>query len=157
MELCSEIIQLIVHTRRSVDQLANKYHNGGNWGAFLTGYCGIASRFLISLARRNGIHNMRLVCGAFNKATHCWVEYENFCIDITISQFEGFHSKAYRICMTDSDFYRSHYMPKIFGSSAVKHQKHWEQGQNYESCASILWRIHRKNYIRDYNGQIFQI
>ena len=156
MILSTEIIELIVHARKSLDILVRKYHNGGNWGDGVAGYCGIASRFLISLARRNGVYNMRLVCGLFDNMTHCWVECGDFCIDITISQFKGFKDKAYRICKIDSDFYNAHYLPEMIGTPAVKYQKQWEQGQDYESYASTLWRIHKKNYIREYNGMVFR-
>ena len=152
MTLCNEMMQLIIHARRSVERLADEYHD---WGPNLAGYCGIASRFLINLGKRNGIHNMRLVCGTFDDNTHCWVEYDGFCLDITITQFNGFQNKAYRICMIDSDFYREHYMPAIIGHSAVKQQKQWELGQDYESCATILWQIHKRNYINECNGLLF--
>lgn len=157
MIIDDKVIQLTVHVRRSLEKLARE-HGGGYWGSGLTGYCGIASRFLINLAKRNGIYNMRLVCGFFNDrafhepSTHCWIEYNDFCIDLTISQFSEFHNKAYRICLIDSDFYRLHYTPEMIGSIAVKYQKQWENGQNYESCANSLWRIHKKHYIKDYNG-----
>lgn len=156
MSLSSEIIQLIVHARISVKELSDKYHNGGSWGHGLTGYCGIASRFMISLARRNGIYGMRLVCGTFDGMTHCWVEYNGFCIDLTITQFSGFQHKAYRISTVNGDFYRTHYTPAMIGCSAMRHQKQWEHGQNYESCATILWHIHKKNFIKEYNGVLFQ-
>lgn len=158
MALSNKIIQLISHARESVDELANKHHNGGFWGDGLAGYCGVASRFLISLARRNGIHNMHLVCGSFNDkkysspSTHCWVIYGKFCIDITISQFDGFKDKKYRICTTDSVFYRTHYIPELAGAPAVRCQKQWEEGQNYEKHSPFLWQIHKHNYIREYNG-----
>lgn len=160
MPLCDKTIRLIRHSRKTIEELAESYHDGGNWGDGLAGYCGIASRFLIGLAKRNGIYGMRLVCGTFNDpaweepVTHCWIEYKEFCIDLTISQFSEFHNKPYRICLLDSDFYRSHYLSELSGSNAVKHQKQFEDGQNYESCSSILWRIHKKNYRGEYEGLI---
>lgn len=150
------MMQLIIHARRSVEELVRRYHGGGNWGNGPAGYCGIASRFLINLARRNGIYNIRLICGTFDGMTHCWIEDGAFCIDLTIAQFKGFESKVYRICMIDSDFYRSHYVPEMSGSLAVKYQKQWEHGQNYESYSGILWKIHKKNYIMEYNGLAFK-
>jgi len=156
MTLSNEIIQLIVHARKSVEELADKYHDGGNWGDNLTGYCGIASRFFINLAKRNGIYNMRLVCGTFDGMTHCWVKYGDFCIDLTISQFNGFQNRRYRICKIDSDFYRTYYLPEMTGSSAVKYQKQWEDGQNYGACSNLLWQIHKSKYIREYNGLVLR-
>ncbi len=149
--LSNEVMNLILHARKSLEELI-KYHNGGLWGNGLAGYCGIASRFLINLAKRNHIYGFELVCGTFDGMTHCWVQYNNYCIDLTISQFEGFENKAYRVCLINSDFYRSHYNPDMIGSSAVRYQKLWEHGQSYESFASILWRFHRKNYAREFYG-----
>lgn len=164
--LSNEILELIIHTRKSVEELAIVYHDGGMWGDGLAGYCGIASRFLISLFRRNGIHNARLICGTFgtvesdgafrpSQLTHCWVEYGDFCIDVTISQFAGFEKKKYRICKKDSEFYYTHYFPELVGSTAVKYQKQWDE-QSYESCSSILWRIHKVNYVKEYNGLVLR-
>lgn len=155
MTLPSKIIELIVHARKTVGDLAEKYHGGGAWGNGLTGYCGIASRFLISLARRNGIYNMRLIAGSFDGKTHCWVEYGDFCIDLTISQFNGFENTPYRICYRSYEFYKYYYKPEVIGSAAVQYQKKWDLGQSYESCSSLLWRIHKANYIREYNGKLF--
>lgn len=166
--LPNEILELIIHTRKSIEELANTYHDGGRWGEGLAGYCGIASRFFISLLRRNGIYNARLVCGSFGttevdgifypnlELPHCWVEFGEFCIDITISQFDGFENKKYRICKKGSEFYSSHYFPQLAGTSAVKHQRQWELGQDYESCSSLLWRIHKSKYIKDYNGLVLR-
>lgn len=156
MSLDKNIITLVEHARHSVEELAYKYHDGGAWGPDLAGYCGIASRFFISLARRNNIYNTRLICGLFDGMTHCWIEYGDFCIDITISQFAGYKNRRYRIFKIDSDFYRAHYTPEIIGTAAVRHQKQWELGQNYESCSSLLWRIHKAKYIKEYNGLLLR-
>lgn len=144
--LDNNVIEIIRHTRKILNKLVNDYHNGGYWGSYygdVTGYCGIASRFLINVAKRNGIRDMELVCGAFNNITHCWVEYNNFCIDITISQFPEFKNQPYRICEIDSEFYNSHYFIEVKGFAATKEQKKWGAGQNYEYCARILWDIDR--------------
>lgn len=159
MSISANIIQLISHTRKTVEELANTYHQGGAWGDNgLPGYCGIASRFLIALFRRNGIHDARLVCGFFHtqneQSTHCWVEYDKFCIDLTISQFD--FDIPFRICLVGDAFYRKHYRREMIGSKAVILQKEWDDGQNYESCASLLWRIHKTNYIREYNGLVLR-
>lgn len=156
MQLSSKIIQLITHARESVEELASTYHKGGAWGEGLAGYCGIASRFLIALARRNNIYGMRLICGTFGHITHCWVEYNGYCIDLTISQFEGFEDKKYKICRVNDMFYITNYFPEIIGTNAVRYQKQWELGQNYESCSGLLWRIHKSNYIREYNGLLLR-
>lgn len=162
MSISPQIIQLVSHARESVEELAATYHNGGTWGDDLTGYCGIASRFLIALARRNNIYGMRLVCGTFghiaddtHDGTHCWVEYDGFCIDLTISQF-GFPKKKYKICLITDKFYLANYFPEMAGTHAVKFQKQWELGQNYESCSSLLWRIHKANYVKEYNGLVLR-
>lgn len=144
MQLSNEIIQLIVYTRRVVEALA-KQHNHP-WGDYLTGYCGIASRFFISLAERNHIYNMRLVCGTFMDMTHCWVEYNGFCIDITISQFNSFQHKKYKICRLGAPFYTNHYVPEMIGIAAIKRQKQWQQGQAYENCSDKLWCIYQSKY-----------
>jgi hypothetical protein len=120
------------------------------------GYCGIASRFLISLAQRNHIYGMRLVCGLFNTTTHCWVEYEGFCIDTTISQFSGFEDLKYKVCRVKDDFYNTYYYPHLIGTKAARHQRRWELGQAYESYSSLLWKIHKKRYIKEYNGILFR-
>lgn len=156
MALSAEIIQLIAHARKSVEELADTHHNGGAWGEGLTGYCGIASRFLISLARRNNVYGMRLMCGTFGHITHCWVEYNNFYIDLTISQFEGFSQKKYKVGCISDRFYLYNYFPQISGAKAARYQKQWELNQNYESCSGLLWRIHKNNYIREYNGLILR-
>lgn len=160
--LSAELIALCQHAHDSVEELAFKYHDGGLWGLYLNGYCGIASRFLVNLAKRNGIFDMRLVCGGFcdltvNEedqivTTHCWIEYNGFCIDLTISQFDSFNTKKISICSIGDEFYNSHYIPELIGSRAVKNQRTWTLGQNYESCSKYLWRIHHKKYPREYNG-----
>lgn len=155
MSISAEIVSLISHTRQTVEELANTYHDGGAWGNGLAGYCGIASRFLIGLFKRNNL-NAYLVCGLFDGQTHCWVEYQDFCIDLTISQFEGFEHKKFSICVKRSEFYRKHYTFNLAGVSAVRYQKQWELGQNYESCSGLLWRIHKANYIKEYNGRFLR-
>ncbi len=87
---------------------------------------------------------MNLVCGAFDGLTHSWVEYDGFCIDITISQFTGFESKKYKICRVDDDFYMMYYSVDVRGSAAVSHQKKWTFGQDYGRHSKLLWKIYGK-------------
>ena len=56
----------------------------------LAGKCGIASLYLMRLARRNGIKVV--FCHGFfeNRWSHCWVQYGNIVYDITATQFGKF-------------------------------------------------------------------
>lgn len=141
--LTQELINLIESARETVFRLSNDYHNGGLWSGQndLCGYCGIASRFLVSLARSKGIE-MKLACGGFDGFTHSWVEYDGFCIDLTISQFSGFEHKKYKICRVDDDFYRRYYSFDVKGSAAVSFQKKWGYGQDYGRHSKVLWKIY---------------
>lgn len=142
-------MMLIRHCRNTVEDLAKDYHFDGLWGSNLAGYCGIASRFLIKIAKFNHISNMKLVCGTFDGNTHCWVEYDSYCIDITISQFFPFYSKKYRICRTDEEFYLSHYVIDMKGAEAVANQKQWDNGQAYDEYKNLLWQIHKCKYTNE--------
>jgi len=153
MALNSKIVSLISSARNTIEDLADNYHQGGAWGMGLAGYCGIASRFLIDLFRQNNL-KAYLVCGLFDNQTHCWVEYGNYCIDLTISQFEGFEQKRFSICTKNSIFYRTHYKIEMAGVAAVRYQKQWEHGQDYESWSSLIWRIHNSSYTKEYNGLV---
>ena len=144
-QLNSHIVELCRRAALSVKHLATEYHNGGLWSAAypLTGYCGIASRFLVSVAEVNGISSMEPVVGLFDDQTHCWVEYGKFCIDLTIAQFEGFEHKQFSVCKIGDEFYKQHYELGFRGKEAVKEQRSWYSGQRYEDHSVFLWHIYR--------------
>lgn len=143
--LNAHIVELCRRAALSVKHLAAEYHNGGLWSVEypLTGYCGIASRFLVAVCGVNGIRNMDVVIGLFDDQTHCWVEYGDFCIDLTIAQFEGFEHKQFSICKVNDQFYKQHYEVGISGKKAVKEQQSWYSGQRYEDHSLFLWAIYR--------------
>lgn len=147
MLLDDKVARLLPRARKTIEILARKHHSGGAWGSGLCGYCGIASRFLISLAESNNIRGMKLVCGTFiyDNALHCWVEYKGFYIDLTISQFDFHENKKYKVGKVNDVFYRANYNPNLIGSQAVNYQKKWTEGQDYASYATILWKIYREN------------
>lgn len=142
MPISAETIEFVRRSRKAVEILADNYHEGGFWGSGLTGYCGIASRFLVNLAKKYDI-KMQLVVGLFNGMTHCWVEYDGFCIDLTISQFKSFNTKKFSICKINDQFYNRYYTPDMRNNSAVRHQRTWQGGQEYSSHANLLWSIYR--------------
>ncbi len=144
-QLNAYIVELCRRAALSVKHLAAEYHNGGLWSVEypLTGYCGIASRFLVSVADVNGIGDMELIVGLFDDQTHCWVEYGKFCIDLTIAQFEGFEHKSFSVCRVDDRFYKQHYEVGLYGKSAVEEQRTWKDKQRYEDHSIFLWHIYR--------------
>jgi hypothetical protein len=151
--LNAKIVSLIKCARKTVEYLAKNDHEGGLWSydndLSLCGYCGISSRFLISLGKYHNIHNMKLVCGTFDNKTHCWILYDNnYYIDLTISQFSSFETKKYIVGKIDDKFYKQHYRPEMKGYVATSFQKTWEDGQAYEKYARQLWRIYKNGYVK---------
>ena len=56
-------------------------------------FCGIASVFLMELLREEGIPTT-LVSGTYQNEGHCWLEYEELKIDITLTQFSRLEPKV---------------------------------------------------------------
>lgn len=143
--LSNKIISFVQDVCMVIEEVSH-YENSLNING-LVGYCGISSRFLIALARKNNIHNMKLVCGTFNGAVHCWVHYDKYCIDVTISQFNPFDKLKYKICIIGDEFYKLHYKPDVIGSPAIRRQKKWRE-QAYGRYALTLWDTYRNMYMR---------
>lgn len=83
-----------MNTHQKLRKLAEKARDDleaycGMGNPNLHGVCGTASVHLMRLARREGIR-VKLCYGLFQKKhwqSHCWIEYDGKCYDITATQF----------------------------------------------------------------------
>lgn len=105
----------------------------------MTGYCGIGSRWLQSLAASNGIKVDfvvgRFVSGRYN-SQHCWIEYRGIIIDITASQFNLF---PIHLCSSTDVRYRHRAENKL----AFTLMKNWPETQRYHK---FHWRLRSIHY-----------
>ena len=60
----------------------------------LSCFCAIASHALMKAYRKNGI-KASMIIGNYCGNTHCWVEADDFVIDITMTQFDNEKPKVY--------------------------------------------------------------
>lgn len=90
MELYT-LLQLASEARKDIELLVPDYYPYNLWGA-----CGSASYHLMRLANISNIYPT-FVGGTFitdgndnSKWGHCWIEYQNYVIDLTATQFGSY-------------------------------------------------------------------
>ena len=98
----SKLIAIAKTARHKIEALA--IVEGGPHN--LMGYCGVAARYIELLANKQNIHPI-FVCGYFNSyyrtldkynniSGHCWIELDDYIVDITATQFKKASTKINR-------------------------------------------------------------
>jgi hypothetical protein len=76
----------------------------------LEGWCAIASSFLVKKLKERKI-KAEFVKGSFKHGSHCWIECENYIIDLTATQFSSITKKVF-ITLKNDKRYRNRVNPK---------------------------------------------
>jgi hypothetical protein len=145
----SQLIQLlkIAEIARCRIELLAKHEQGPS---NLTGYCGIASRYLQKLANAQGIFP-KFICGTFrfyNRifdkyltwSGHSWLELNDVIVDITATQFKDVKTKVNR-SFGNPVYYSSnsnpHYLKYSDGMEAIRLVESWYE----ENLGELLTKI----------------
>lgn len=142
----SKLITLAKIARQKTETLSRIERGVPN----LTGYCGVASKYLETLANKNGIYP-QFVAGIFQSynriidryglvSGHSWLEHDGYIIDITATQFRNVVSKVERnfnkkvyICRTTNP----HYKKTCVGGEAKLRVRSWYMETLEEICEKI--------------------
>lgn len=142
----SKLIGLAKTTRHRLEILSAVESGPTN----LMGYCGIAASYLESLAAKNNIP-IKFISGTFNKYIryqdtytlvngHCWLEYNDYIIDTTATQFRSVKTKVNRdfskkIYLSKSS--NPHYKLILSGDEAKDYVRTWYVESLEELCEKI--------------------
>lgn len=113
-----QLKKVVAAARQEMESFARKHNHIGFMGSDvdLSGYCAIASHFLIMVTRKFG-YKMSLVQGvAFEdvvdgnkdfvheQINHCWVEYDGEIIDLSAKQFDKSLQKIHIVKIGNSSY-----------------------------------------------------
>src|SRR5277367_897508 len=142
----SRLITLAKFARKRIETLS-KVEKGP---PHLQGYCGIASRYLELLGKRENIFPDFIVghFRSFNRildeyswrAGHCWIEYDGYIIDLTATQFRNVITKVERDFSKKVYISRNtnpHYYKEASGEDAVNKVRAWHCESLEEICAKV--------------------
>lgn len=152
MAEAKKLFDIAYDCRRIVEKLAaqTKKENFG-----LCGFCGIGSQHLYNMALQNGIKTS-LIMGKYDGASHCWLQYRKYYVDITATQF-GVEEKVH-IVGVSNDLYEKN----MVGQKAMNHLNNdlfdwFKEKQSYVQYKEELNKITRQlikkeemNYVWDY-------
>lgn len=140
----SELLTLAKITRKKIEALS--VVEGGQ--PHLQGYCGVASRHLQLAANKRNLFPF-FVAGNFNfynrildryltNSGHCWLEFEEYIIDITVTQFKNVVTKidrnfAKKIYISKDT--NPHYSKKYVGYDALLQVRKWYEEPIDEICS----------------------
>jgi hypothetical protein len=130
----SKLITVAKTARHKIEALA--VVEGGQ--PHLMGYCAIAARYIEMLANKQNIRPI-FVCGYFNSycrvldeysgiSGHCWVELDDYIVDITATQFKNTPTKINRDFgkkVYVSTAINPHYTMYAIGNTAKNIVKAW--------------------------------
>lgn len=106
----------------------------------LSGYCMLASRFFIRIARKNGFQPV-LVKGEFDEeGNHCWTEWHGKLIDLTATQYD--FTEKVLVLPADHKLYR----PLLKGLSAERAVRAWKNPFGYRESVRKYDSALRKLY-----------
>ncbi len=113
----------------------------------LGGYCGIASKYLVDLARKDFIRPT-FVFGYFTEGNnslfdHCWVEHYGKIIDITASQFRT--TQREKVFITEKSSYL--YKKEKSGKEAEDYFLTWKHPHKYSVALDIIRANASKNNV----------
>lgn len=146
------LISLAKFARKEIEHLS-AIERGSK---FLTGYCGIASRYLESIANKENIFP-EFVGGSFlsynrinneyeSISGHTWIEYKDYIVDITATQFKNVSFKVNRnfnkvyVCRATNP----HYAKDWTGNIA----KHYVGGWYEESLEDLCNKVNNISLAR---------
>jgi hypothetical protein len=137
----NNLLTLAAKARQDVECLC-KFEEGSE---DLAGYCGIAAYYLHQLAKARGIETA-LVVGTFyhddrDISGHAWIEYQDWIIDITATQFAQYDRQFDRqIYVSDAE--NSFYHPFYVNKDAISCIGDWYQEENLELlCLQLDKRV----------------
>lgn len=129
-----KLLPIAKTARYKIERLANI--EGGP--SDLTGYCGVAARYIELQAAKADIE-VEFVAGYFNgyirpldeyslASGHCWVEFDGYIVDITATQFRNVRTKVCRDFNRKVYVSRStnpHYEKELAGDDARRFVSAW--------------------------------
>lgn len=120
-----DTLRIIANVARNEMEAFARVHGGSFEPDTLETQCGISSYFLIELAKKFN-YKLTLVEGvAFSEygppyvedmCNHCWVEYKDYIIDITATQFNLELPKVHITKINDNDYHKLNINEKVYNS-----------------------------------------
>jgi hypothetical protein len=139
----SRLLVLAKQTRTKFEKLSQIENGPAN----LAGYCGVASKYLESLAVKENIP-VEFISGIFrsynrmidvyqSKSGHSWIEHDGYIVDVTATQFKHIPTKIHRdfskkiyVCRITNP----HYEKLNAGRDATEEVTSWYEESLEEIC-----------------------